>query len=62
MRAARARGCEWFDFWGVAPAADPPHPWQRFSEFKRRFGGREVAFVPTLDYVYDDGAYRELLG
>lgn len=57
MRRARAAGCEWYDLWGVAPPDEPDHEWQRISEFKRKFGGVEVALVPTLDLVLDTAAY-----
>jgi lipid II:glycine glycyltransferase (peptidoglycan interpeptide bridge formation enzyme) len=58
MRHAKAQGCEWYDFWGVAPLDQPDHVWQHISEFKRKFGGVEVQLVPTLDYVYDAAAYE----
>jgi len=58
MRRAKARGCEWYDFWGIAPKDDPDHPWQDISAFKRKFGGVEVNLVPALDYVYDAAAYE----
>jgi lipid II:glycine glycyltransferase (peptidoglycan interpeptide bridge formation enzyme) len=57
MRRARALGCEWYDLWGVAPEGEPDHPWSDISVFKRKLGGCELAFVPTLDHVYDSGAY-----
>jgi lipid II:glycine glycyltransferase (peptidoglycan interpeptide bridge formation enzyme) len=57
MRAARARGLEWYDLWGIEPADEPEHPWHNFSVFKAKFGGLEVHLVPTLDYVYDQAAY-----
>ncbi|RDJ93403.1 peptidoglycan bridge formation glycyltransferase FemA/FemB family protein, partial [Lacticaseibacillus rhamnosus] len=57
MRKARALGYEWYDLWGVAPEDEPDHPWQHISVFKRKFGGVELALVPTLDYVYDTTAY-----
>jgi lipid II:glycine glycyltransferase (peptidoglycan interpeptide bridge formation enzyme) len=57
MRRAKATGHEWYDLWGVAPQDEPDHPWQKISTFKRKFGGVEVNFVPTLDYVYDAAAY-----
>lgn len=57
MRRAQALGCEWYDFWGVAPLDRPQHPWQDISVFKRKFGGREVNLVATLDHVYDRAAY-----
>jgi hypothetical protein len=58
MRDAKAAGCEWYDLWGVAPPDQPDHPWHLISQFKRKLGGVEVQFVPTLDYVYDDSAYE----
>lgn len=57
MRRAKAIGCEWYDLWGVAPLDQPNHPWQDISVFKRKFGGREVNLVATLDHVYDHAAY-----
>jgi lipid II:glycine glycyltransferase (peptidoglycan interpeptide bridge formation enzyme) len=57
MRSAKALGYEWYDFWGVAPEDEPDHPWQNISVFKRKFGGVELALVPTLDYIYDPAAY-----
>ncbi len=57
MRHAKAMGCTCYDFWGIAPLGTSNHPWQDISVFKRKFGGREVSFVPTLDHVYDPAAY-----
>lgn len=59
MRRAKAMGCEWYDFWGVAPQNELNNSWQDFSVFKRKFGGVEVHLVPTLDYVYDPAAYDD---
>jgi peptidoglycan pentaglycine glycine transferase (the first glycine) len=57
MLGAKEAGHEWYDLWGVAPAGARSHPWAGISVLKRRFGGREVRLVPTLDYVYDRSAY-----
>ena len=57
MRLAKEAGHEWYDLWGVAPAHARSHPWAGISVLKRRFGGREVRLLPTLDYVYDRSAY-----
>jgi lipid II:glycine glycyltransferase (peptidoglycan interpeptide bridge formation enzyme) len=59
MRGARARGFQWYDFWGICPENEPDHPWQNFSTFKRKFGGVEFNIVPTLDYVYDAASYEK---
>jgi lipid II:glycine glycyltransferase (peptidoglycan interpeptide bridge formation enzyme) len=57
MRSAKARGCEVYDLWGVAPPDRPDHSWQQISAFKRKFGGEEIELVPTLDLVLDRAAY-----
>ncbi len=57
MRRAKARGCEWYDLWGVAPEGATDDPWHDISVFKRKFGGLELNLVPTLDHVYDPEAY-----
>ncbi len=57
MCAAKAAGCDWYDLWGVAPPGQAGHAWQQISDFKRKFGGTELALVPTLDLVLDAAAY-----
>lgn len=59
IRRAKALGCECYDFGGVAPQGAPDGDWTDISVFKRKFGGREVRFVPTLERIYDASAYRE---
>jgi lipid II:glycine glycyltransferase (peptidoglycan interpeptide bridge formation enzyme) len=59
MRRAKDMGHEWYDFWGVAPADQLNHPWHDISVFKRKFGGQGLNLVPTLDFVYDTGAYDD---
>src|SRR5207249_5158536 len=51
-------GYEEYDLWGVAPEGQSDHSWSDISAFKRKVGGRELALVPTLDYVYDPLAYE----
>ncbi|MGD8379993.1 MAG: peptidoglycan bridge formation glycyltransferase FemA/FemB family protein [Gammaproteobacteria bacterium] len=59
MREARARGCRWYDLWGIAPSGASAHPWEGITAFKRKFGGVEVNLTATLDRVYDQAAYRQ---
>jgi lipid II:glycine glycyltransferase (peptidoglycan interpeptide bridge formation enzyme) len=61
MRSAKALGLHWYDFWGIASEDDPNDPWQNITMFKRKFGGQEVDFGPTLDYVYNSCAYQAYL-
>lgn len=46
---AKKKGLKLFDFYGVAPADNPHHPWAGFSQFKRSFGGREFETLGTWD-------------
>jgi peptidoglycan pentaglycine glycine transferase (the first glycine) len=59
MCKAKARGCRHYDLFGVAPQGAQDDRWTDISVFKRKLGGREVRFVPTLEYVYDPVAYQQ---
>jgi lipid II:glycine glycyltransferase (peptidoglycan interpeptide bridge formation enzyme) len=54
-------GCVCYDLWGTSPPGESDHPWNAISEFKRKFGGSELEFVPTLDRVYDAAAYARFI-
>ncbi len=58
MRAAQSRGYRWYDFYGISAADNPHAKWANFSAFKRKFGGQEFNFIPSLDFIYDKDAYR----
>lgn len=52
IRQAKAESATWYDFRGVAPRdAGPDHPWAGFSRFKRGFGGVDVEYPGTYDWV-----------
>jgi lipid II:glycine glycyltransferase (peptidoglycan interpeptide bridge formation enzyme) len=61
MRKAKALGCQSYDWFGVNPKSDPARmpEWADISAFKRKFGGQEIRWVPTLEYVYDPVSYEE---
>ncbi|WP_372715847.1 lipid II:glycine glycyltransferase FemX [Novipirellula sp.] len=59
MLRAKRLGYKWYDFYGVSPINAPEDEWANFSSFKRKFGGRELSFVPSLDFVFDRDAYEE---
>jgi lipid II:glycine glycyltransferase (peptidoglycan interpeptide bridge formation enzyme) len=59
MRKAKIRGCRFYDLFGVTPKGERSDGWTDISVFKRKFGGREVRFVPTLECIYDSAAYEE---
>lgn len=66
IREAAAEGYRVYDFYGYVPADRPDHPYERFSRFKEKFGGRHVPRIGSRDVVfYDrlaDAALRALRG
>lgn len=49
---ARARGCQLYDMYGVAPEDQPGHAYARFSVFKARFGGRPARLSGARDLYF----------
>ncbi len=58
MNEVREAGCQWYDFWGVAPLDQSDHPWAGISAFKRKFGGAEISHVAIHDLILDPGHYE----
>jgi len=50
IKEAKKRGCEFYNFWGIAPEEDKNHPWAGLSLFKKGFGGYKKEYVKTQDY------------
>ena len=61
IREAKKRGMKHYDFLGIAPAAArgdsgehaKNHPWAGVTDFKKKFGGREVHYPEAIVIVYD---------
>lgn len=51
MREAKKRGCNYYDFLGIAPENSPNHPWAGVTDFKKKFGGEVVNYPPAKDLV-----------
>jgi len=49
IKEAKRRGCEFFNFWGIAPNENSKHPWAGLTLFKMGFGGRKREYVKTQD-------------
>ncbi|MFW6387763.1 MAG: lipid II:glycine glycyltransferase FemX [bacterium] len=60
IRAAKAAGCRWYDFFGVPPAEDPSHPLYGLSRFKRGFGGQTLHRAGCWDIPLEEEAYEIL--
>ena len=58
MLEAKVRGIGWYDFLGIAPAGadgavDASHAWAGVTEFKCKFGGVRVDYMPAMELVYN---------
>jgi peptidoglycan pentaglycine glycine transferase (the first glycine) len=60
MQRAKARGCKTYDFYGFSN--DPQHAYYKFSQFKRKFGGKVVKTIGAHDYFFYDRLADTLIG
>lgn len=51
IKEAKERGCQKFNFWGIAPILNKKHPWAGLSLFKMGFGGESKECLKTQDFV-----------
>ncbi|MFA5829811.1 MAG: peptidoglycan bridge formation glycyltransferase FemA/FemB family protein [Candidatus Gracilibacteria bacterium] len=49
---AQKLGYKYYDFLGIAPEDQPNHPWAGVSDFKLKFGGTRLNYVPPQEIVY----------
>jgi len=49
IKEAKKRGCERYNFWGVAPPDSPKHRFWGVTIFKRGFGGKRRAYLHAQD-------------
>src|SRR5579885_2540819 len=60
MRWCKARGATLYDLWGIADSPDPHDPMAGVSRFKRGWGGKEIRYIGSFDYVYAPLTYRAM--
>jgi lipid II:glycine glycyltransferase (peptidoglycan interpeptide bridge formation enzyme) len=60
MTDAKARGCRFFDLFGIPPTGDPTNPMHGLYQFKTRFGGEIRHLRGCWDYPFDDEQYSLL--
>lgn len=46
---AKAQGFKYYDFLGIAPENAKNHPWAGVTDFKKKFGGHEIAYLPAME-------------
>jgi lipid II:glycine glycyltransferase (peptidoglycan interpeptide bridge formation enzyme) len=57
MLEAKKRGCQYYNFYGIYHPGRAPKAWQGLTLFKQGFGGFEVQYLPTQDYVISPKYY-----
>ncbi len=51
IKIAKQRGCKFYNFQGILHPGRTPKNWSGLTLFKQGFGGRQLDYVPTQDYV-----------
>ncbi len=57
IRQAKKRGCHLYNFWGILQEGRTPKNWQGLTLFKTGFGGCQIDYLPTQDYVISPKYY-----
>jgi lipid II:glycine glycyltransferase (peptidoglycan interpeptide bridge formation enzyme) len=57
IREAKRRGCKLYNFWGILQEGRTPKAWSGLTLFKKGFGGRQIDYIPTQDYVINPLKY-----
>lgn len=52
MQDAKSAGCSTYDLFGIGPENDPNHPWASVTEFKLKFGGTRINYLPAQEIIY----------
>lgn len=58
---AKKRGCSLYNFWGIKQEGRTPKDWDGLTLFKTGFGGRQIDYVPTQDYIISKKYYLTYL-
>lgn len=59
---AKKMGFQKYDFYGIVPDEnDLEHSWWGFTAFKKKFGGDEVKYIGSYDFIYNHKLYKEYL-
>lgn len=51
IKEAKNRGCKIYDFQGIFEQGRTPKSWQGLTLFKTGFGGKQIDYLPTQDYI-----------
>lgn len=60
IKLAKERGARFYDFLGIAPENEKKHAWSGVTDFKKKFGGREVDYHGAFDIIYKPAWYMAM--
>jgi len=49
IQDAKQKGCNYYNFWGIAPETAKKHPFKGITRFKKGFGGFQKDIMPAYD-------------
>lgn len=57
MQDAKTAGYKFYDLFGISPEnpndkSSTPHPWQSVTDFKLKFGGMRINYIPAAEIIY----------
>ena len=61
IKEAKKRGCKYYNFWGILQPGRTPKNWGGLTLFKQGFGGRQVDYLTTQDYIVSPKYYLTYL-
>ena len=61
IKEAKRRGCLFYNFWGILQEGRTPKNWQGLTLFKTGFGGKQIDYLPTQDYIISPKYYLTYL-
>lgn len=61
IKEAKKRGCKIYNFWGILQKGRTPKDWGGLTLFKTGFGGRQVDYVTTQDFIISPKYYLTYL-
>ena len=61
IKEAKKRGCRFYNFWGILKESRTPKNWAGLSLFKTGFGGFQLDYLPTQDYIISPKYYLTYL-
>jgi len=53
IKDAKSQNYKYYDFLGIAPPNAISHPWAGVTEFKKKFGGKEISYKSPMEFSFN---------